>query len=98
MLSGEHVKMAQTEVLALLETYSISYSSPMLDERIILVSIAQNNSLGWIGQRAAFSHSNSFGRSFPSHSAYDFASSHVIFVTGKNSSFGSKLWSGLYSL
>ncbi|MFX0066619.1 MAG: hypothetical protein ACFFC7_31145, partial [Candidatus Hermodarchaeota archaeon] len=49
--------MAQTEVLALLETYSISYSSLMLDERILIVSIAQNNNLEKIAQRAAFSHS-----------------------------------------
>ncbi|MFX1533034.1 MAG: DNA methyltransferase [Promethearchaeota archaeon] len=49
--------MAQTEVLALLETYSVSYSSPMLDERILLLSIAQNNRLERIAQRAAFSHS-----------------------------------------
>ena len=57
ILSGEHVKMAQTEMLALLETYSVSYSSPMLDERILIVSIGQDNSLERIAQRAAFSHS-----------------------------------------
>ncbi|MFX1252028.1 MAG: DNA methyltransferase [Promethearchaeota archaeon] len=49
--------MAQNEMLALLETYSVSYSSPMLDERILVLSITQNNRLEKIAQRAAFSHS-----------------------------------------
>ncbi|MFX0091800.1 MAG: hypothetical protein ACFFBD_08555 [Candidatus Hodarchaeota archaeon] len=48
--------MAQAEMLALLETYSVIYTSPELDERLLTFSISHIKGLKKICQRAAFSH------------------------------------------